>query len=175
MPNITIAGFSGDSFGGLSSTFPQGRGHDTYGYQDAFSWNVGKHSIKVGADINKLQIVDTIPFNARGTVGFVSGGSCAAVGLTTCTGLANFLDNFTGPSGSAGKQFGNPVLSFSQTTQAYYFQDVWKVSPTFTVNYGVRYEYFSTPFNALAYPAVSPATALTDPVATVVKQKQDLK
>ena len=174
LPNISISGISGVSFGGLSSTFPQGRGHDTYGYQDAFSWNFSRHSIKIGADLNKLQIHDRIPFNLRGTVGFVSGGSCSSIGLTACTGLANFLDNFTGPAGTAGKQFGSPSLNFSQTTQAYYFQDAWKVLPTFTLNYGVRYEYFSTPFNSLAYPAINPATVLSDPVATVVKQKQAL-
>lgn len=174
LPNLTIAGISGVSFGGLAATFPQGRGHDTYGYQDAFSWNFGKHSVKIGADLNKLQIHDRIPFNVRGSVGFVSGGSCSAIGLTACTGLANFLDNFTGPAGSAGKQFGTPNLNFSQTTQAYYVQDAWKILPTFTLNYGVRYEYFSTPFNALRFPAVNRATVLSNPVDTVFKQKQDL-
>ncbi len=174
LPNLTIAGITGVSFGGLGAAFPQGRGHDTYGYQDAFSWNFARHSIKVGADLNKLQILDKIPFNSRGSVAFVQGGSCAAIGLATCSGLANFLDNFTGPSGSAGRQFGSPTLSFSQTTQAYYFQDAWKILPTFTLNYGVRYEYFSTPFNALAFPAVNRGSVLTDPVNTAVKQKQDL-
>ena len=174
LPNISIAGITGVSFGGLSSTFPQGRGHNTYGYQDAFSWNLGRHSIKIGADLNKLQITDRIPFNARGTLSFTRGGDCSSIGLAACSGLANFLDNFTGPAGSAGKQFGSPVLAFSQTTQAYYFQDAWKISPTFTLNYGVRYEYFSTPFNHLAYPAVNTASALTSPVNTPVKQKQDL-
>ena len=174
LPNITVAGIAGVTFGGLDSGFPQGRGHDTYGYQDAFSWNFARHSIKVGADLNKLQITDRIPFNVRGTLNFTRGGDCSAIGLTACTGLANFLDNFTGPAGSAGKQFGSPVLAFSQTTQAYYFQDAWKISPTFTLNYGVRYEYFSTPFNHLAYPAINTGSVLSDPVNTRVTQKQDL-
>ena len=173
VPNLTIAGFTGVAFGGPDSAFPQGRGHNTYGYQDAFSWTFGKHSVKVGADINHLVISDGIPFNSRGTVAFTGGGNCSPIGLTTCTGLSNFLDDFTGPSGNAGKQFGSPAVNFGQTTQAYYIQDAWKIRPTVTLTYGVRYEYFSTPFNFLQYPAVNAATVLTDPINTVVKQKSD--
>ncbi len=173
LPNLNIAGFSGVTFGGLSSNFPSGRGHDTYGYQDAYSWSIGSHSIKVGADITHLNISDLIPFNGRGTVNFVAGGDCSSIGLATCTGLANFIDNYTGPSGSAGKQFGNPNLNFTQTTQAYYFQDAWKLRPDFTLTYGIRYEYFSTPFNALKYPAVNLASVLTDSLSTVVPERKD--
>ncbi len=172
-PNISIAGLSGTSFGGVSSTFPQGRGHDTYGYQDAYSLTIGSHSIKIGADVNHLVINDSIPFNSRGTISYVGGGSCATIGLTTCTGLANFLDDFTGPSGNAGRQFGSPNVSFGQTTQAYYVQDSWKMRPNLTMTYGVRYEYFSTPFNFLKYPAVNIATVLNDPIDTARKQKSD--
>ncbi len=173
LPNLYIPEFTGPSFGGLESTFPQGRGHNTYGYQDAFSWNFGAHSIKVGADITHLNIGDTIPFNVRGSITYASGGDCSAIGLTDCTGLANFLDGFTGPAGTAGRQFGSPGLNFAQTTQAYYFQDSWKVLPAFTLTYGVRYEYFATPFNALQYPAVNLATVLTDPLATRIEQRGD--
>jgi len=173
VPNLTIAGFSSVAFGGPDSGFPQGRGHNTYGYQDAYSWTFGKHSLKAGADINHLVISDAIPFNSRGTVAFVGGGSCADIGLATCSGLANFLDNFTGPSGNAGKQFGSPNVNFGQTTQAYYIQDAWKMRPNLTMTYGIRYEYFSTPFNFLQYPAVNRATVLTDPINTAVKQKAD--
>lgn len=172
LPNITIAGFSGVSFGGLTSTFPQGRGHDTFQYQDNHSWTRGNHNFKAGADITHLEIRDAIPFNSRGTVSVVSGGSCTSIGLTTCTGLANFLDNFTGPSGSAGKQFGSPNVAFNWTIQAYFFQDAWKITPTLTMTYGVRYEYYGRPFNFLSYPAVS-GQVLTQPETTRVPQQAD--
>jgi outer membrane receptor protein involved in Fe transport len=172
-PALTVAGLSGTTFGGVPSGFPQGRGHNTFGYQDAVSLTRGNHSFKVGADINHLQISDSIPFNSRGTISYVGGGNCPAISLTTCTGLANFLDDFTGPSGTAGRQFGSSQVNFTQTTQAYYIQDSWKIRPTLTMTYGVRYEYFSTPFNFLKYPAVNLATVLTDPFPTAVKQRPD--
>lgn len=36
--------------------------------------------------------------------------------------------------------FGNPVYNYPRPFAGFYFQDSWQVSPTFTLNYGVRYE-----------------------------------
>jgi outer membrane receptor protein involved in Fe transport len=172
VPSISISGLSA-SFGGPASGLPQGRGHDTFQYQEAFSWNVGHHSFKIGADFVHLAIIDTIPFNSRGTVSVVAGGDCSAIGLTRCTALANYLDDFTGPSGSAGKQFGSPIVSIPQTLQNYYFQDTWKLRPNFTLTYGIRYEYEGTPFNGLPYPAINPNTVLSDIYPLRVTEQPD--
>jgi hypothetical protein len=173
LPNITIAGLTNASYGGLSSTFPQGRGHTTYQYQEAFSWTVGYHNLKAGVDFVHLSVTDTIPFNSRGSVSVVAGGDCSAINLTRCTGLANFVDDFTGPSGSAGRQFGSPIVSVPQTLQNYYIQDTWKIKPNFTITYGLRYEYTGTPFNGLPFPAVNQGTVLTDPFPLRVLQQPD--
>ncbi len=173
-PNVTIPGLDGTTFGGLNTGFPQGRSHDVFEYQDALSWTVRNHSFKMGADLVHLAVNDAIPFNAIGTVTFATGGSCAAIGLTTCTALANFVDNFTGPAGSAGKQFGSPDLSFPQTLQAYYFQDTWKFRPNVTLTYGVRYEFQGTPLNSLPFPAMLPGTiGLLQPEATRTLEQPD--
>lgn len=155
-PNITITGLTGTTFGGLNSEFPQGRNHDVYEYQDAFSWTVGNHSFKMGADLVHLAETDTLPFNSIGSATIQAGGDCSAIGLTTCTGLANFVDNYTGPSGTTGKSFGSPFFSFPQTLQSYYFQDAWKLRPNFTLTYGLRYEFQGTPLNVIPYPTVLP-------------------
>jgi hypothetical protein len=173
-PAITIAGLTnGYNYGGEASTFPQGRGHDTFQYQEAFSWNVGSHNFKIGADFVHLGVTDQIPFNSLGTVAVVAGGDCSAIGLSKCTGLANFLDDFTGPSGSAGRQFGSSTVSFPQTLQNYYFQDAWKLRPNFTFTYGLRYEFQGTPFNGLPFPTVNRATVLSDPFPFRVLQQPD--
>ncbi len=158
-PNITIPGLTGTTFGGLNPNFPQGRAHDTYQYQDAFSWAAGNHSFKVGADVIHISVNDTLPFNLIGAVSIAGGGDCSSIGLRTCTPLANFIDNYTGPTGQYGRVFGSPFFSFPQTLQSYYFQDSWKLRPNLTLTWGLRYEYQGAPLNALPYPTIYPGLA----------------
>ncbi len=166
LPGLALASSLGNTvFGGFAqATFPQGRSHKTIQFQDAVSFNRGTHTFKIGADIAVLLVRDQIPFNSDGTIVFSSGGDCSAIGLATCTDLANYLDNFSGPNGTINKQFGNPTISVPTTQQAYYFQDSWKVRPNLTLEYGVRYEYQPPDAsNVLPFPAVNRATALTAP------------
>ena len=173
-PNISITGLTGTTFGGLNPTFPQGRSHNIYEYQDAFSWIAGNHSFKMGGDMVHVAVTDTLPFNSIGSATFTKGGDCSAIDLTTCTALANFIDNYTGPSGTTGKSFGSPFFSFPQTLQSYYFQDAWKLRPNLTLTYGLRYEFQGTPLNALPYPTVLPgAQAALAPETQRVTQQPD--
>jgi len=171
LPDFRVSGLTGVDFGGLFNGLPQFRKHQVFQYQDAVSIAAGNHSLKMGVDLVHFGINDSIPFNSRGLVSFTGGGSCAGVGLTTCTGLANYLDNVSGQGGSASINFGSPQVSYPQTTQAYYVQDSWKLRSNLTVNYGLRYEYSGTPFNSLPFPAVNEKTALTDPITKPVQEQ----
>ena len=161
-PRVTISG-SGLPSLGFPSNLPQFRSHKNWQYQEAFSYTIGTHTIKGGADISHLQVVDEIPFNSRGTLGINGGGldtsrpECNQPNPPAdCTfrSLANFVDNFTGASGSAAKVFGNPVLQPFVTTYAPYVQDTWRIRPNFTLDIGMRYEYWGTPENILPFPAI---------------------
>ena len=179
VPGITFtAAFGGGvtALGGFSqATFPQGRQHETYQFQDAVSVVRGKHSMKFGIDLNVILVQDEIPFNADGTALFSPGGNCIAngvLGTNNCTDLANYIDDFTGSSGNVQKSFGNPRISVPTNQQAYYFQDSWKIRPNFTLEYGVRYEYQpADASNVLAYPAIDRNTilSLTAPTRTEVQ------
>lgn len=171
LPDFSISGLTGSNFGGVITGFPQFRSHQIFQYQDAVSLSVGNHNFKVGADLTHFGITDSIPFNSRGSILFNGGGDCSAIGLTTCTGLANYIDNFSGQRGNATINFGNPQITYAQTTQAYYFQDSWKLRSNLTVNYGLRYEYDGTPFNSLPFPTVNEKTAAFDSVTQVVKEQ----
>lgn len=167
LPGLALAGSFGFSvaWGGFEQgTFPQFRGHKVFQFQDAVAINKGSHSFKLGADISHLEINDGIPFNFNGLITYSAGGDCSAIGLGTCTDLANYVDDFSGPAGTITRQFGNPRVNVPTTIQAYYFQDTWKVKSNLTLNYGIRYEYHPPDYhNVLAFPSVRRATVLTDP------------
>jgi TonB-dependent Receptor Plug Domain len=138
-------------------SFPQGRGHKNFQFQDALSWTKGTHTMKLGADLAILLVKDQFPFNADGLVYFSEGGTCGSGESTyTCGALENYLDNYLGSAGTASRSFGNPRQAVPTSQQAYYFQDSWKIRPNFTLDYGVRYEYQPPDAsNVLAYPALS--------------------
>ncbi len=115
-PQINISGLSGFGANGL---FPQGRTHDTYQYQDSVSWNTGKHSFKFGVDLTQIKVVDQIPANTFGSINYGNGGNFS--------GLANFIDNFSGTGGSISRFFGSPVTRPQYFYQNYYAQDTWKI------------------------------------------------
>ncbi len=176
LPTFSLSSSLGSTFwGGYSQgTFPQGRGHRTFQFQDAVSMMAGSHAIRLGADITVLLVRDQIPFNANGIITFSAGGDCSAIGLTTCTDLANYIDNFSGGSGSVSRQFGNPRVSVPTASQAYYVQDSWKVRPNFTLDYGVRYEYQPPDmFNILQYPAINPGLLGSDQLLVRREVKSD--
>lgn len=192
LPTLSIAGISGGGATfpamGFPSNLPQGRAHKSFQYQDVLSYTKGRHTFRGGVDVNHLAIVDSIPFNSRGTISFLGGTAADAdnCGLAAsqfdptggCTGLANFIDNFTGPSGVLTKVFGSPILQPFVTTYAPYLQDTWRMKENFTLTLGVRYEYLGTPENILQFPAVLPGTQFglagaTFPAVYSAKQPTD--
>ena len=144
---VTVSGSGFPTNIGFPTALPQFRNHQNYQYQDALTYTVGSHTLKGGVDITHLAVVDQIPFNSRGTLTFNAGGGF--------TSLGNYVDNFTGSSGTAAKSFGNPIVRPFVTTYAPYIQDTWRIRPNFTLDLGMRYEYWGTSENVLPFPAVN--------------------
>lgn len=176
-PGFTFAdSFGITAFGGFSQgTFPQGRAHKTFQVQDAVAITKGSHTFKLGADVAVILVKDNVPFNADGLLNFTGGGSCTQNGNpTTCSDLANFIDDFTGSIGSLSKQFGLAQINVPTNQQGYYFQDSWKLRSNLTLNYGIRYEYQPPDAsNVLQFPSINRATVLSDPVTQKTLVKPD--
>jgi hypothetical protein len=107
---------------------------------------LGSHTIKVGGDF-RLIGVDTISFS--GGAGnfifdrlFTSSNPQTANNTTGGNAMANLLLGY--PSGAPGNESSVTVPSqFNAFTKYYglYAQDDWRVSPKFTLNYGIRIEH----------------------------------
>jgi hypothetical protein len=121
-PAVSISGVG--SFGTLSGA-PTGRLNKLYEIVDNISHHEGAHAIKAGASFLYNDSKITFPRSVRGSYAFSS--------------LANFLQGTYNNSGFT-QTFGNTVVSQTNPNIGFYAQDEWKVSPSFTLNLGVRYD-----------------------------------
>ena len=70
--------FSGAGLGtgidgvGLSSSFPQGRKFNNYQFQDTATYTLGRHTFRIGADLNVQRGSQAVPFNSRGIFAFTA-------------------------------------------------------------------------------------------------------
>jgi len=125
-PTTTISGFF--TIGGLSN-FPQGRLTNYYQFSDTVTNTFGNHTLKFGADIRRNLFTNNAGFDTKGTFGF--------------NNLTDFLNNVA----NTFTQALNPANFDSAQTQQFYFaQDDWRVTPSLTLNFGLRYETADIPF-----------------------------
>ncbi len=108
---------------GTASGSPTGRYDRLYEVVDNLSRQIGAHSVRVGADFLYNDLTITFPMSNRGSYSFSS--------------LANFQK---GIYSTYAQTFGNFVVPQTNPNFGMYAQDEWKVSPSLTVNAGVRYD-----------------------------------
>ncbi len=95
---------------------------------DNVSYLVGNHSLKFGVDLNVDRIKNFFPGQFGGQFFFSSLAQFA-------TGRPDrFVQAFAG-EGTTG-----PLTNPNSTEFAWYIQDDWRVTPRFTLNFGVRYD-----------------------------------
>ena len=132
-----VSGMPGFSFGGaIPIAGPAGSNlsysaQNTYQAIDNLSWYRGRHNIKLGMDVRRLQVNNqSKPLALRGSYSFDDRLSGLA--------YANFL---LGWPSSATRSIARPNAYCRSTSWGFYWQDDFKLHPKITLNYGVRYEY----------------------------------
>jgi hypothetical protein len=139
-PAINITGFA--YFGRDPYSYIQ-RTEQRYQFTDNFSWTIGRHDTKFGADFNYLPLDATFTVNYGGVYDFGS-FDAAALGFSI-PGLSfpslNAVQAYgAGLPGSFVQGLGSPSDSFSNKPLGLFWQDSWRISPNVTLNFGLRYD-----------------------------------
>lgn len=142
-PTINITGFS--LIGG-TGILPAGRIDTTWHITDTLSWELGKHQLKFGGEIRSAYLDIFYESRKRGVFNF-DGTRGPWSNLTVAErAVADFLAGYTTPANGAQIVRGNPQRTYRQNSGDWFVHDNFKVSPSLTVNYGVRYT-----FNGVLY------------------------
>jgi len=131
VPYVTLNGTLGLFGNNFEGQLPQTG--NTFQFNENYSKIVGKHSLKFGGDVRYQKFDQKLFFNVNGEYLFGSGG-------TNDTGATDPYANillglpFQYTQGSANTEL-------VRSTSVYLFaQDSWKLKPTVTFNYGLRWE-----------------------------------
>ncbi len=131
LPNITISGYAQL---GEATFLPDAKGSDTLQLTDGLSWSKGSHFLRAGGEYRWVRSRYHIWGSARGSFSFNGAFSGNAV--------ADFL---LGDPNSASL---SSVLEGDIRYKYYggYLNDDWKLTPKLTLNLGLRYEYWTPPY-----------------------------
>ncbi len=148
-PAVNIPGFA--YFGREPYSYIQ-RTEQRYQFADNFSWTIGQHNTKLGADFNYIPLKAIFTVNYGGVYDF---GALSAAQLGFANPSPNSLPNFpqispvqaygAGLPGDFIQGLGSPSDSFKNVAMGFYWQDSWKVRRGLTLNYGVRYDVEAPP------------------------------
>jgi hypothetical protein len=145
LPKVNIQGVSGY---GIETNIPQFRVANNYLIQETMSKVYNTHTFRFGGEFLRQRAQQRPPFVERGVFNFVGSGGFS--------GFANYIDNFSGFRATANINFGDPVYRPDLDRISLFFQDTWKLSQSFTLTLGLRYENFGQPANkAFRFPAIN--------------------
>jgi trimeric autotransporter adhesin len=162
----TLAFASG--INGLGDATPSVIHNQTGALSYSMQWNRGRHNITYGGDYKRLEFNTIGQANPRGTFTFTGGASGN-----------DFADFLFGIPDTSNLAFGNADKYFRSQAYDGYFNDDWRLSPGFTLNVGIRWDYTS-PITELygrlvnldiapGFTAVEPVVA-NDPVGSLTGQ-----
>lgn len=178
----------------LAITHPEGsftdQGRDTkyYNIQDNAVYSFGNHSLRFGGAVEFQKLQSEVNFGVLPTYTISTTGNLNTPGLTgnqiggintTDLARANALRYLLGGIiGSANQTFNlvNPQAGYASTSDIQpldykiysgYVSDQWRLTPSFTLNLGVRYEYY-TPLHSPIGNYLEPVIRNGDLVASIL-------
>jgi len=141
------------NFIGVDNGAPRIYSYNLFQGGDDLTYIRGKHAIKIGVDVKRIQDNELASGNARGDYTF----------LDIPGFLANTPIRFDAPPPNAADAY----RGLRETLFGVYVQDDIKLTPRFTLNLGLRYEALTNP--AEVNGKMSDLLNISDPALTVLK------
>lgn len=139
-PNLNFT-----NFGDLTDGAYLSRRNMTWTFSEGISYVKGRHTLQTGFEFQRTQWNSLTEQNARGTLFF---GGLATSGFDTA-GLAirntgfDYADFLLGYPQQTTVRFGGADTYMRASHYSAYAQDDWRVKSGLSLNFGLRYEYFS--------------------------------
>jgi trimeric autotransporter adhesin len=158
IPDISLS----NGIEGLSETQPSFSLAQTIAFSEVLSWIHGKHNMRFGGDYRRVHRDFLAGSNATGNFAFTGlFTEDLAQDPTTGSSIADFLlglPQSTTLNSSLAKSY------LRDNVYDAYAMDDWRVLPSLTLNYGVRWEFFAPyteKYNHLADVATNPGAGFT--------------
>ena len=113
-----------------------------YQVADNLTWMKGKHSLKFGFEILKLHNYQAFIYPPSFSFSGVRTGCPPTQPVCPAKSGDPVADFLLGAYDTATVAFGLAVNDNRTAYNSFYAQDVWRINPRFTFNYGLRYEPF---------------------------------
>ncbi len=144
--------------------------NQTYRFVDAVTYMLPKHTLTFGAEVRRIENNTDSDQTPEGLFTF-SGLTTALIGANgqavRGTGL-DFADFLLGFPDSTNVRFGSPSNYFRSWGTAGYVSDDWRARPDFTLQFGMRYEFFTPPTELYGHLANLDFDPTTSQVALVI-------
>jgi carboxypeptidase family protein len=139
---LPLIGFT--NFTGLNDAIPSLTRNQTLRLFDFLLLNRGKHNLRLGGEVRRVQLNTLTDPDARGTFtfsGFTTSDFTAQGFPVPGTGF-DFADFLLGLPQATSVRFGTSSNYFRSWVYSGFAQDDWRVNARLTLNLGLRYEYF---------------------------------
>jgi hypothetical protein len=143
---ITINGGFSNPLIGYSASLPWIRSETNIDFANTWTKILGNHTIKFGGDLRRVRdaLLQEQTFSPRGLYTFSDGQTA----LNTGAGASktSFTNDFASFLFDVPNQAGRDLATFFPNYRAWqlftFAQDQWRVTPKFSVNLGVRWEFY---------------------------------
>lgn len=107
---------------------------------DSLTYVTGGHTFKFGGEFSRIYAEQQFGFNQFGAYTLQTGGTTTILRNVSNIAAAPVLGRFDDTNARYARQIGNLQTDFVNKELAFFAQDSWRITPKFSLNYGLRVE-----------------------------------